>query len=238
MRNVTKRFFAGVLAFMMLMGATGCAKAADDLAAGSGAQTEETVVEPVEEAAGAIAGGWAVEEDTAMTDDMKSLFEKALEGLTGVNYEPIAYLGHQLVAGLNHCFLCKATVVYPDAKPGYFLVYIYEDLDGNLEVKDITELQNANNEDLLGGWNAAEDPAISEDVQAVFDKGCEKLLGVDYKAIALLATQVVSGTNYKVLCQAAAVSPDAQPHYVVMTLYSALDGHVDVLSVDDVELGL
>lgn len=238
MRNVTKRFFAGVLAFMMLMGATGCAKAADDLAAGSGAQTEESVVEPVEEGAGAIAGGWAVEEDTSMTDDMKSLFEKALEGLTGVNYEPIAYLGHQLVAGLNHCFLCKATVVYPDAKPGYSLVYIYEDLDGNLEVKDITELQNANSEDLLGGWNAAEDPAISEDVQAVFDKGCEKLLGVDYKAIALLATQVVSGTNYKVLCQATAVSPDAQPHYVVMTLYSALDGHVDVLSVDDVELGL
>ena len=220
MRNVTKRFIAGVLAFMMLMGATGCAKAAEDLAAGSGAQTEETVVEPVEEAAGAIAGGWAVEEDTSMTDDMKS------------------YLGHQLVAGLNHCFLCKATVVYPDAKPGYSLVYIYEDLDGNLEIMDITELQNANNEDLLGGWNAAEDPAISEDVQAVFDKGCEKLLGVDYKAIALLATQVVSGTNYKVLCQATAVSPDAQPHYVVMTLYSALDGHVDVLSVDDVELGL
>ena len=50
MRNVIKRFLAGMLAFMMLMGATGCAKAADDLAAGSGAQTEETVVEPVEEA--------------------------------------------------------------------------------------------------------------------------------------------------------------------------------------------
>ena len=40
MRNVMKRFLAGTLAFMMLMGATGCAKAADDLAAGSGAQTE------------------------------------------------------------------------------------------------------------------------------------------------------------------------------------------------------
>ena len=34
MRNVTKKFFAGVLAFMMLMGATGCAKAADDLGLG------------------------------------------------------------------------------------------------------------------------------------------------------------------------------------------------------------
>lgn len=239
MRNVIKRFLAGMLAFMMLMGATGCAKAADDLTAGSGAQAEEAVVEPVEESAeeSPIAGGWEAEEDTAMTDDLKDLFARALEGLTGVAYEPIAYLGHQVVAGLNHCFLCKSTVIYPDAKPGYSLVYIYEDLDGNLEVKDITDLQNANNEDLLGGWNAAEDPAISEDVQAVVDKGCEKLLGVDYEAIALLASQVVSGVNYKVLCQATAVAPDAQPHYVVMTLYSALDGHVDVLSVDDVELG-
>ena len=238
MRNVMKRFLAGTLAFMMLMGATGCAKAADDLAAGSGAQTEEAVVEPVEEAEEvAIAGGWEAAEDTAMTDDLKDLFARALEGLTGVAYEPIAYLGHQVVAGLNHCFLCKSTVIYPDAKPGYSLVYIYEDLDGNLEVKDISDLQNANNEDLLGGWNAAEDPAISEDVQAVIDKAREQLLVVDYEAIALLASQVVSGVNYKVLAQAKAVSPDAQPRYVVLTLYSALDGHVEVLSVDDVELG-
>ena len=85
--------------------------------------------------------------------------------------------------------------------------------------------------------NAAEDPAISEDVQAVIDKAREQLLGVDYEAIALLASQVVSGVNYKVLAQAKAVSPDAQPRYVVLTLYSALDGHVEVLSVDDVELG-
>ena len=189
MRNIMKRFLAGMLAFMMLMGATGCAKAADDLAAGSGAQTEEAVVEPVEEAEEvAIAGGWEAAEDTAMTDDLKDLFARALEGLTGVAYEPIAYLGHQVVAGLNHCFLCKSTVIYPDAKPGYSLVYIYEDLDGNLEVKDISDLQNANNEDLLGGWNAAEDPAISEDVQAVIDKAREQLLGVDYEAIALLAS--------------------------------------------------
>ena len=132
MRNVMKRFLAGTLAFMMLMGATGCAKAADDLAAGSGAQTEEAVVEPVDESA--IAGGWAAEEDTAMTDDLKDLFEKALEGLTGVAYEPIAYLGHQIVAGINHCFLCKSTVIYPDAKPGYSLVYIYEDLNGGATV--------------------------------------------------------------------------------------------------------
>ena len=104
---------------MMLMGATGCTKAADDLAAGSGAQTEEAVVEPVEEGDGAIAGGWEAAEDTAMTDDLKDLFARALEGLTGVAYEPIAYLGHQVVAGLNHCFLCKSTVIYPDAKPGH-----------------------------------------------------------------------------------------------------------------------
>ena len=237
MRNVMKRFLAGTLAFMMLMGATGCAKAADDLAAGSGAQTEEAVVEPVEEADEvAIAGGWEAAEDTAMTDDLKDLFARALEGLTGVAYEPIAYLGHQVVAGLNHCFLCKSTVIYPDAKdsqdpvpsPSVRLFLI---------VKDISDLQNANNEDLLGGWNAAEDPAISEDVQAVVDKAREQLLGVDYEAIALLASQVVSGVNYKVLAQAKAVSPDAQPRYVVLTLYSALDGHVEVLSVDDVELG-
>ena len=63
-----------------------------------------------------------------------------MEGLIGVNYEPIAYMGSQVVAGLNHCFLCKATVVYPGAQPSYKMVYIYEALDGHAEVLEIADV--------------------------------------------------------------------------------------------------
>ena len=94
-------------------------------------------------AEGSLSGGWNVAENTAITEENKAILEKALEKLVGVTYEPIAYLGSQVVAGLNHCFLCKATVVYPDAVPSLALVYIYEDLSGNAQITNIADFDIA-----------------------------------------------------------------------------------------------
>ena len=137
MKNVMKRLFAGTLALMMLFAMTACKANAQSLVVEKPAETE------IEEAAAETPGGWTAAEDTALTDDQRSLFEKALEGLVGVGYEPVAYLGSQVVAGLNHCFLCKATVVYPGAEPAYKLVYIYESLDGNASLTDVADLDIA-----------------------------------------------------------------------------------------------
>ena len=96
---------------------------------------------------GAIAegllGGWTVAEENGITEDLQAVFDKAMEKLMGVSYEPVAYLGSQVVAGLNHCFLCKATVIYPNAAPAYKLVYIYQDLEGNAEILNIADLDIA-----------------------------------------------------------------------------------------------
>ena len=93
--------------------------------------------------ADSLLGSWKVAEDTGITEENKAVFDKAMEGLLGVGYEPVAYLGSQLVAGTNHCFLCKATVVYPDAEPTLALVYVYEKLDGTVEITNITDLNIA-----------------------------------------------------------------------------------------------
>ena len=88
-------------------------------------------------------GGWSVAESAAVTDEYRAVFDKALEQLVGVDYEPIAYLGSQVVAGTNHCFLCRSTVVVPGAEPSLSLVYIYEDLEGNAEITNIAGLDIA-----------------------------------------------------------------------------------------------
>ena len=90
-----------------------------------------------------LMGGWSVAENNAVTEEQKAIFDKAVEKLLGVNYEPVAYLASQVVAGMNHCFLCKATVVSPDAVPAFKLVYIYEDLEGNATVTNIADLNTA-----------------------------------------------------------------------------------------------
>lgn len=88
----------------------------------------------------ALDGGWEAASDPGITDEVRALCEKALNGLVGVNYVPVTYLGSQVVAGRNHAILCQATTVYPGAKPRWVILYLYEDLDGDVTVTDIRDL--------------------------------------------------------------------------------------------------
>ena len=86
------------------------------------------------------AGGWEAAADPAVSDEVRALFDKAVNGLTGVNYVPAAYLGTQVVAGRNHAILCQATTVYPGAAPRWVIMYLYEDLNSAVTITDITDL--------------------------------------------------------------------------------------------------
>ena len=102
------------------------------------AETEQGAVpvgwnEPVD-------GGWGTASDPTLTDEVRALFEKALDGLVGVNYVPVTYLGTQVVAGYNHAILCQATTVYPGAAPRWVIMYLFEDPDGNVAITDIRDL--------------------------------------------------------------------------------------------------
>lgn len=91
-----------------------------------------------------MSGGWIASADPTMTDELKALFEAGTETLTGMDYEPVAYLGSQVVAGTNHAFLCKAVSAYPgvdgmESEPAYAMVYLYEDLTGQVTILNIAD---------------------------------------------------------------------------------------------------
>ena len=93
-------------------------------------------------AEGTLSGGWTPSADPAVTKELKTLFEKGTETLTGADYIPVAYLGSQVVAGTNHAFLCQAVTAYPGAlesAPAYAMVYLYEDLSGNVTILSIAD---------------------------------------------------------------------------------------------------
>lgn len=87
-----------------------------------------------------VMGGWTPSADPAVTEEVKAVFDKGMEKLLGVSYVPVAFLGTQVVAGTNYCFLAQATVIYPDAQPTYVMVYLYQDLQGNVSVLHIANL--------------------------------------------------------------------------------------------------
>lgn len=105
------------------------------------AQDPDTAVEPNIDP-DFLVGAWEswTGNPLEIPDDVKAAFEKAMEGLVGCTYEPIAILGSQVVSGMNYCLLCKTTVVTPDAPVSYTLVYIYEALDGTAEILSIQDI--------------------------------------------------------------------------------------------------
>ena len=150
-------------------------------------------------------------ENAAVTADAEEVFEKAMDGLVGVRYTPIALLGTQLVSGTNYCFLCEAAVVYPDAQPYYAIVSIYANLQGSAEIRRIVALNLGKIEEtetvedaqpqgtqLLGGWQIDRETAL--DVP---------------DAVMHLATQTVAGSKHVILCKGwklcyAAIDPQGE----------------------------
>ncbi|MBR3248255.1 MAG: hypothetical protein IKG03_07655 [Clostridiales bacterium] len=90
-----------------------------------------------------VPGGWSNADSPEITEDVKKVLDKASETLTGVSYEAVAYAGSQVVAGTNHAILCKVTpsVSGTDSKASLALVYVYEDLQGNCEITDTSEVE-------------------------------------------------------------------------------------------------
>lgn len=190
-----------------------------------------------------IIGGWQASESPEITSKLRSVFDKALDGFVGVGYEPIAYLGSQIVAGTNHAFFCKAQVVYPNAQPYFAIVFIYEDLEGNAEIQDIASMtaygeldENAGSaEQLPGGWSVTD---VQDDGLVAYEKATEELVGVSYTPIRVLSSQVVAGMNYCVLCKAQVVAPNAEPYYTLAFIYEDLDGNAELTQFKDLDMNM
>ena len=89
-----------------------------------------------------VTGGWAYTMDPTVTPEIEEVMSKATDTLTGATYEPVAYIGSQVVAGYNHSILCKASpsVAELDGETTYVLVTVYEDLSGNCEITDTVDI--------------------------------------------------------------------------------------------------
>lgn len=217
-----KKLFALVLAGIMVISLAACGQSKNENETSGKADSVEEVA----------SGGWSRAESPVVPDEVKSLLEKAAEGMLGADYTPVAYIGSQVVSGTNHAVLCKIAPAVPDASATYSIVILYEDLEGNVEITDVldseAEAPADSDEGVSGGWEDAESPVMTEEAKAALEKATEEMLGADYTPIALLGTQVVAGTNYSILCEITATSPDAEPSYSVVVVYEDLEGNAEI----------
>ena len=132
------------------------------------------------------------------------------EVLLGADYEAVLCLGVPESNPLGTVFLCRTTYVTPDADPFWTFVTV-QDVGSSVTVEDVKAIQYARSttsadlyladepdEVIIGGWASTEDIEIPSEVLDAFNEVFgEELSGA--VPCALLATQVINGTNYCIL---------------------------------------
>lgn len=196
-----------------------------------------------------LLGGWQLAEvsRTELTEEEETAFNSAMEALIGEAYEPVQVLATQVVNGTNLAYLARGYVAGKPELPDWYVVRIYESLDGEarldsiyqIDVNEIHTVQD-NNEDLLGGWQVKTTgkPGSmgSAEAQASFDKAVAELDGVRYNPIQLLATQLVAGTNYRALVYGDVVGNEEHNGLYVITWYEDLEGNSMVTDISAFDL--
>ena len=177
-------------------------------------------------------GGFAKAKSPKLTKERKKLFKKALKGFVGSDITPVAYLGSQVVAGVNHRYLCRIKAVVPGAKEYYAFVTVFEDPDGNASITRISTTDAETNiNGFSGGWFQASSAKVPKSLRTAFENALMGLVGVGYNPVAVLSQQVVAGMNYCLLCEAQVVYPDAPKYYTLVYLYVGLDGSSEISGI-------
>jgi hypothetical protein len=229
----------------------------DKTAAQEPAGQESAEQDPAGEEGGTmtLAGGWTVADVSAaeLPEELQTAFDKALETLTGSYNEvtPIAYIGRQVVSGTNYAVLCRVTFADEEAPAGLIVLTAYADLQGNAELLSTVDFNiedynlgeeagaEENSEILSGGWQTPEEitsSAIPEEAKIAFDKAMEGFTGNELTPMALLGTQVVSGTNYAILCRSKLVTAEPVESIQVVIVYSDTDGNASVTGIKTVDV--
>lgn len=216
-----RRLMTLALASMMVLSLAACGKDTK----------EETVTETAETSMenGGIAGGYTLyeAEEAAFDDEMSTIFTDAASQWDGGDLKPVALLATQVVAGTNYCFLAESSL----GEPEYKLVYVYHDTEGDntlTNVQDVDLSASSFGEEegqLAGGWYATTNTYANpgKDMVDLFDSA-----NSGYTLIAPLATQVVAGTNYLMLCETETKSDNEVPQLYLVTVYEDTDGNASV----------
>lgn len=252
MKKAILILLVGALSTTLLLAACGQKEQPADTPAGSAAGSGVAAGNEGGSSAGmALLGGWSLAPDLSisLTEEDQARFDKALEGLTGMGYEPVAVLATQLVAGKNYAYLCKATPVSSKGIPHWVVAVVYEDLQGeatlsNVAEIDLTDLKVLDNIDTaaaVGAWEIAlpgGKPIMmpTEDAQAAFDTASQNYVGVDLKPLSLLGTQVVAGMNYRYLCYGETVTETPVSALYVVDVYKDLDGNAEITNCSVLDL--
>ena len=192
-----------------------------------------------------LVGGWEIiKSDTVkdLSNEDINRFKNSAKEYTKEKLEVVALLGKQVVAGTNYMYLAKTDKEYK-------VVIVYTDLEGKSSITkvsnfDFVKYTNTNSdglgEQLSGGWYAEsknnEYKLPDEKIQSMYESATSTLAGMEFKPLVLVGKQIVSGTNYAIVCYGQATVPNATTGIYLLTLYNTLEGTSELTGIAYIDL--
>ena len=165
-----------------------------------------------------MTGSWNVNINVnGMPQKVASAMGKLNETLMGAEYDPIAYLGSQVVNGTNHAVLAEQTVITGrDTKNVVMVIFNEKPNDMELTLVNIERIIEGGAP--MGGIAVNPTTVIPEEAMNEWNTAFEGFVGSNVKPFALLATQVVKGTNFIFAATLTPVAPNAETKFVIVTI--------------------
>lgn len=88
-------------------------------------------------------------EEEKLPADVQATFETVAKALVGVSYKAVAYIGRQVVRGVNHYIVCEARAIYPGAEPFAALLAVNV-FDGKVSVVGVAPIKATGDKALFG----------------------------------------------------------------------------------------
>jgi hypothetical protein len=88
----------------------------------------------------------------------------------------------------------------------------------------------------IGGWKYEDMPgcALPQKAATAFDKAVSHIIGITYKPVLFVATQLVSGTNYCIICKTTLVTNPPMEGCKIVFIYEDLEGNCSLTKIQDV----
>lgn len=156
---------------------------------------------------------------TSLPEDVASAVGAINGGLLGATYQPIFYVGRQVVNGVNHLFIAEEIRVTKNQKKMIVGLII-----------NVPPGEGAGRGEGAKVVQIVEEADLPADVQIAFDTAVKHLVGVAYKPLAYIGKQVVKGVNYHVIAEARGIYPGAEPYAAVVTI-NVFEGNTSIVGI-------
>jgi hypothetical protein len=160
----------------------------------------------------------------ALSDQCAKIFERALDGFSGVRYEPLLVTRRSVENGTFDLYVCNASA--SGASPCAALVCLYQAVpDGDIRIASVQDIGHSG---MVGSYRAFEKP--SPEAEASLQEALADNAEIVSVIPLLATTQVVAGRNYFFAANVTMQNSGSSPAFIIV--YQPLRDKARVTKLD------